>query len=88
MAAPPLGGTFLSTMALLEHPCERTHAFNTTITFDALLPCRNNHANSPIICNVRYIECAGDHVWQGIYQLFLQVRELLLRVASAHLPLA
>ena len=72
MTAPP-GVAFLSTVARLEEPREGDEVHPAAITFDAILPCRNNNAISPILCNARYIPRTRERVQQGNYQLFIQV---------------
>ncbi|KAN0140664.1 hypothetical protein V8E53_001491 [Lactarius tabidus] len=68
MAAPPHGTAFLSSVARLEQ--RRTTPGNLMpITFDAVLPCRNNAAISPILCNARY----GPDVEQGIYHVCMKI---------------
>lgn len=76
MATPPAGYAFLSTIALLEQRREgdaQRGALFTPVTFDALLPCRNDCGNSPITCNVRYMQHMGEHIEEGIYDVFLKV---------------
>ena len=83
MAAPPPGVAFLSMIARLEHPCQGNIALFPAVTFDALLPCQNDHAISPILCNACYIRCSEEIISQGNYQLFLQVTILITRSATA-----
>lgn len=77
MAAVPQGAAFLSTMARLEQPRDtpgNVVPITSWITFDAVLPCQNNSAISPILCNARYLrQSVGEIVEQGIYHIFLKV---------------
>ena len=88
MAAPPPGVAFLSSVARLEHPREGDNDHLAALTFDALLPCRNNCTISPIVCNARYVRRTGEHVEQGIYQVFLQVIINHRHPASSNVPLS
>lgn len=88
MATPPPGVAFLSSMARLEQPREGGHDHLAAVTFDALLPCRNNCTISPIVCNARYVRRTDEDVQQGIYQVFLQVIILLKHHASSNVRLS
>jgi hypothetical protein len=53
MAPPPQDIGSLSSMARLEQPCT-TPGEVMPITFDVILPCKNNTAISPILFNAHY----------------------------------
>ncbi|KAF8262720.1 hypothetical protein EI94DRAFT_1704556 [Lactarius quietus] len=59
MAHIDAGSVILSTAAQLEQQ-QVTAAEIFVITFDALLPCQNNIAISPLLCNARYL-CHHAH---------------------------
>ncbi|KAN0137426.1 hypothetical protein V8E53_004871 [Lactarius tabidus] len=87
MAAPLPGAAYLSSMARLEQHRNTPAlvAAHTTMTFDTLLPCKNNPAISPIICSARYIAPTSTPiVEEGIYHIFIKlvVYQPNLHVAS------
>ncbi|KAF8271901.1 hypothetical protein EI94DRAFT_1796764 [Lactarius quietus] len=83
MAHIDAGSVILSTAAQLEQQ-RVTAAEIFVITFDALLPCQNNIAISPLLCNARYLcHRAHENVQNGFYHICIRIMPYQPNV---HLP--